>query len=81
MNPNNSDTAEMLKKLLVACLAGLEAGYVRSAPIDAEYAVAGAKITKGSTTRAHEKFTEDLHCPQHGAGNRSVCPRSPALTA
>lgn len=31
MNANDSETAEMLKKLMVACLAGLEADYVTRA--------------------------------------------------
>jgi NAD(P)-dependent dehydrogenase (short-subunit alcohol dehydrogenase family) len=33
IDPNNSETAEILKKLMVACLAGLEASYVTGASL------------------------------------------------
>jgi hypothetical protein len=48
MNRDNSETAEMLRKLMVACLTGLEADHVTRANliIDAGYAVAVAKKTQ-----------------------------------
>jgi hypothetical protein len=83
MNPNNSDTAEMLKKLLVACLAGLEAGYVTSANLTVDGAVPRScrKKINGSTRRSHEKFPEDPRWPPYGAKNRSLGPRSTPPTA
>jgi hypothetical protein len=54
MNPDNSETAEVLKKLMVACLAGLEADYVTRAnlTIDAGVRRCCRKKIKSSTSRS-----------------------------
>jgi hypothetical protein len=54
MNPDNSEIAEVLKKLMVACLAGLEADYVTRAnlTIDAGVRHCCRKKIKSSTSRS-----------------------------
>jgi hypothetical protein len=83
MNPSNSDPAEMLKKLLVVCLGGLEAGYVTRANLAVDGAVPRScrKKIKSSARRSDEKFPEDPRWPPHGGANRSLCPRSTPPTA
>jgi hypothetical protein len=54
MNPDNFETAELLKKLTVACLIGLAASHVTSAnrAIDGEVPRSCRKKIKSSTSRS-----------------------------
>jgi hypothetical protein len=82
MNPNNSETAEMLKKLIVACLAGLEAACMTHASLAIDGAlprVAAVRKSKvpGAPMKNSLKIRVALHMPQRIGACARVLRRQP----